>query len=92
MTIRSFKHHGLNRLHEREDEQRIHPPFHRRVRAILAVVDQGGAPAGLAAPGYRPHPLKGWPNCWSMRVSGTWRTFIRFKDNEAWCVDLVDYR
>ena len=49
-------------------------------------------PADLAAPGYRLHPLKGRPNRWSMCVSRNWRTVIRFKDNEAWDVDLVDYR
>ena len=38
MTIRSFKHGGLKRLCEREDERRIHPSFRKRVKAILEVV------------------------------------------------------
>ena len=91
MRIRSFKHRGLKRLYDRGDEQRIHPPFRKRVKAILALVDRASGPADLAAPGYRLHPLRGRPNCWSMRVSRNWRIVIRLKDSEAWDVDLVDY-
>ena len=28
---------------------------------------------------------------WSVRVSGNWRVVLRFEDNEAVDVDLVDY-
>ena len=91
MAVRSFKHGGLKRLCEREDERRIHPSFRKRVRAVLALVDQAESPAGLAAPGYRLHLLKGRPNCGSMRVSRNWRIVIRVEDSEAWDVDLVAY-
>lgn len=91
MTVRSFKHGGLKRLYERSDERRIPPPFRKRVKAILALLDQADTPTDLAAPGYRLHPLTGRPGCWSMRVSGNWRIVFRIKNSEAWDVDLEDY-
>lgn len=91
MTVRSFKHRGLKRLYNRDDERRIPPPFVKRVKAILALLEQADTPGDLDMPGYRLHPLKGRPGRWSMRVSGNWRIVVRLKDGEAWNVDLVDY-
>ncbi|MXY67311.1 MAG: hypothetical protein F4Y47_01935 [Acidobacteriia bacterium] len=91
MTVRSFKHGGLKRLYERDEDARIKPPFRRRVRTILALLDQAATLADLAAPRYRLHPLKGRPNYWSMRVSGNWRIVFRIENSEIWEVDLEDY-
>ena len=91
MTVRSFKHGGLKRLYEHDEERWVKAPFRTRVRAILALLDQAATPADLAAPSYRLHPLKGRPNCWSMCVSGNWRIVFRVENNEIWEVDLEDY-
>ena len=46
----------------------------------------------VALPGYRLHPLRGekrgW---WSVTISGNWRIVFRFRDGDAFDVDLVDY-
>lgn len=91
MTVRSFKHRGLKRLYKHDDVRWIPSPFVKRVKAILAILDQADTVGDLAMPGYRLHPLKGRLGCWSMRVSGTWRIVIRLTDGEAWEIDLVDY-
>lgn len=91
MTVRSFRHSGLKRLYERDEERRIPPEFRERVKAILALLDQADTLYDLAVPGYRLHPLKGRPNHWSMRVSGNWRVVFRLKNLEIYDVNLEDY-
>ena len=91
MPVRSFRHGGLRRLFERDDTRRIPPQSVKRVKAILALLEQADTPGDLAAPGHRLHPLKGYPGRWSVRVSANWRIVFRFKDNAAWDVGLVDY-
>ena len=91
MTVRSFKHSGLKRLYERDDERRIPPQFRNRIKAILALLDQADTLADLAAPRYRLHPLRGRRGYWSMRVSANWRIVFRYENDDALEIDLVDY-
>ena len=91
MTLRSFKHRGLKRFYKYDDGRRIPPTLVNRIKAILALLEQAETLGDLAMPGYRLHPLKGRPSCWSMRVSGNWRFVFRFEDSNAWEIDLVDY-
>ena len=85
--VHSFKPGGLKRLYERDDARRIPPQFVKKVRAILALLEQAEIPGDLDTPGHRLHPLKGHPGCWSVRVSANWRIVFRFKNSEAWDVD-----
>ncbi len=57
--IRSFKHRGLKRLHERDDRSGIRPDLVDTVERILTVLDSAETPQALDIPRYRPHPLKG---------------------------------
>jgi proteic killer suppression protein len=56
--IRSFKHRGLKRLHERADRSGIRPDLLDTVQEILTVLDAAKSPAALDLPGYRLHRLK----------------------------------
>ena len=77
MTVRSFRQCGLKRMYERDEKRRIPAEFHERAKAILALLVQADTPNALAAPTCRRHPLKGRPDCWSMRISGNWRVVLK---------------
>ena len=90
--IRSFKHRGLKRLHERDDPSGIRPDLREVVEDILGRLDQATKPQALNLPGYRLHPLKGdLRGFWSVRVRANWRIVFRFEGDDAFDVELIDY-
>jgi len=90
--IRSFKHRGLKRLHERGDPSGIRPDLREAVEDILGRLDQATTPQALNLPGYRLHPLKGdLRGFWSVTVRANWRIVFRFEGEDAFDVELIDY-
>lgn len=90
--IRTFSHKGLKRLFERDDPSGIRADQVRRIRAVLAHLDEAKQPSDLALPGYRLHPLRGdRKGYWSVTVSGNWRIVFHFEKGDALDVDLLDY-
>lgn len=92
LMIRTFKHRGLKRLCERDDQSQVSTDHLTRIEDILARLDIADAPYALAMPGYNLHRLRGdLQGFWSVKVSGNWRIIFRFKDGDAFDVDLIDY-
>ena len=90
--IRTFKHRGLKRLYERGDHSQVRSDCLDRIEDILARLDVAAVPSGLDLPGYGLHPLKGkLKGFWALKVSANWRIVFRFKDGDAFDVNLVDY-
>ena len=90
--IRSFKHRGLKRLHERDDRSGIRPDLADTVQEILTVLDNAKSPQALNLPGYHLHPLKGdLKGFWSVTVRANWRIVFRFEGIDAFDVELIDY-
>ncbi|HWK96520.1 MAG TPA: type II toxin-antitoxin system RelE/ParE family toxin [Pseudolabrys sp.] len=90
--IRSFRHRGLKRLHERGDASGIQAAQKKRILRILAYLDDAQSPRDVDFPGLRLHPLTGnLAGFWSLSVSGNWRVIFRFEDSHVADVDLVDY-
>ena len=90
--IRNFKHRGLKRLYEHGDRSQVQSDRIERIEDILARLDVAGVPSDLDLPGYGLHPLKGkLKGLWALKVSGNWRIVFRFKDGDAFDVNLVDY-
>ena len=90
--IRSFKHRGLKRLHDRDDRSGIRPDLLEGVEDILGRLDQATAPQALNLPGYALHPLKGdLRGFWSVTVRANWRIIFRFEGEDALDVELLDY-
>ena len=90
--IRSFRHKGLQALYEKDQTRGLHPPWLKRIRAILARLDASKVPADMDFPGLRLHPMKGeYKGFWAVDVSGNWRIIFRFEDGEPRDVDLLDY-
>ena len=92
LMIRSFKHRGLKRLHDRDDRSGIRPDLLEGVEDILGRLDQATTPQALNLPGYGLHPLKGdLRGFWSVTVRANWRIIFRFEGEDAWDVELIDY-
>ena len=90
--IRSFKHRGLKRLYERGDRSGIRPDLMDTVERILTVLDSATTPQGLDIPRYRLHQLNGdLKGLWSVTVRANWRIVFRFKGEDAFDVELIDY-
>jgi proteic killer suppression protein len=90
--IQSFKHRGLKRLYEKGDRSGIRPDLLETVNDILARIDEADTPQALNLPGYRLHPLKGeLATFWSVTVRANWRIIFRFKEGDAFDVELIDY-
>ncbi len=68
------------------------PEHVRRVKRILAVLDQSRVPRDMDIPGFRLHPLAGdLKGYYAVSVSANWRVTFRFEDSHAVDVDFTDY-
>jgi len=90
--IKSFKHKGLKSLCETGSQKGVNPDHTKRLRTILARLDASHSPEDMNLPGLRLHQLKGdLIGYWAVDVSGNWRIFFRFENNNAIDVDYNDY-
>ncbi len=68
------------------------PEHVRKLRRILAVLDESRTPQGMNIPGFRLHPLSGeLKGHYVVSVSGNWRVTFRFEDGHAVDVDYTNY-
>lgn len=90
--IKNFKHKGLKNLYETGSQKGVKPEHTKRLRIILARLDASQTPEDMNLPGLRLHPLKGdLKGFWAVDVSGNWRVFFRFENNNAVDIDYNDY-
>lgn len=90
--LRTFKHRGLKRLYEHDDKSQVQANHLSRINDILGRLDFAKTPQFLSQPGYNLHPPRGnYKGFWSVKVSGNWRIIFRFKDGDAFDVNLIDY-
>jgi proteic killer suppression protein len=91
MIVR-FRHKGLERLFTRGDTSGVNAQYVRKLRQILAALDNASDPSGMSVPGFRLHPLRGdRRGQWAVSVSGNWRVVFEFDGPDATNVDLTDY-
>ena len=93
MSIENFRHKGLERLFLHDDPRGVNPALANKIRNILFALSQATEVTAMGLfPGWRLHRLKGdLQGGWSVTVSGNWRIVFRFKDGNAFDVDLIDY-
>ena len=90
--IVGFRHKGLRRLYEKNDENGIRPDLRDRARAILAQLDQAQTIDDMSMTSFNLHPLKGErKGLWSVTVRANWRIVFSFADGDAADVELIDY-
>ncbi|VAX24875.1 hypothetical protein MNBD_NITROSPINAE03-824 [hydrothermal vent metagenome] len=90
--IRTFKHRGLKKLYERGDRRHVSSESLNRIEDIIARLDIAVVPSDIDLPGYGLHQLKGkFKGFWALKVSGNWRIIFRFRDGDAFDINLIDY-
>lgn len=90
--IRSFAHKGLRRFFVSGSKAGIRPEHEKRLRLILGVLNTAVTVQDMRLPGLSLHSLTGrLSEFWAVSVSGNWRIIFRFKDQEAFDVDYIDY-
>ena len=90
--IERFKHKGLRSLFEEDDRRKIKADHVGRLRLILSALDQANDVQDMNQPIFRLHALKGdREGVWAVTVRANWRVTFRFRDGNAYDVDLEDY-
>ena len=90
--IHGFRHSGLERLYELDDESRIPPELVKKIKRIIDRLEVATQPSDMRLPGWGLHKLKcNLKDHWSVKVSGNWRITFRFESGHARDVNLIDY-
>lgn len=90
--IQTFKHKALEKLFKENVNKRIPKNLEKKIRIRLEVIDSALMLEDIRLPGYDLHELKGKrKGIWSIRVSGNWRITFKFKDSDAYDLNLEDY-
>ena len=90
--IKSFAHKGLERFFATGATTGIQAIHAKRLRLILAMLDQAQLIDDMAAPGLRLHPLAGsLRGQWAVTVQANWRVTFRFDGGDAHVVNYLDY-
>ncbi len=90
--IRSFKHKGLRELFEKGKSKYIAPDFAPKILRQMDAINQADTPEQLNFPGYDLHELKGErAEVWAMKVNKNWRLTFRFRNGDAFDLNLEDY-
>jgi len=90
--IQTFRNKALERLLKENNTKGIPKELEKRIRVRLEVIDSATIIDDLRIPGYDLHQLKGdRRETWSIKVSGNWRITFKFKDNDAYDLDIEDY-
>lgn len=90
--IISFKHKGLKALYEKGVTKGVQQDHVKKLRRILADLDDAEVPESMELPGYNLHELKGErKGTWSVQVSGNWRVTWRFMGRNIEVVNYEDY-
>ncbi len=90
--IKTFAHKGLERFFMTGTTAGIQAMHAKRLRLVLALLDQARVVNDIDAPGLRLHPLKGeLRDHWAVTVQANWRITFRFEDGDVYVVDYRDY-
>jgi toxin HigB-1 len=90
--IKSFNHKGLEKFFTTGNQSGIQSIHAKRLRLILALLNDANQLSDLDAPALRLHQLKGrLEDFWSLTVQANWRVIFRFEDGNVYVVDYLDY-
>lgn len=89
---KSFSHKGLKKFFTTGNQAGIQAIHAKRLRLILALLNDAQQLDDLNSPALRLHRLKGdYTGCWAVTVQANWRIIFRFEDGNAYVVDYLDY-
>lgn len=89
--IKSFAHKGPERFFTTGSQAGIQAIHGKRLRLVLALLNDAAEIDDIDAPALRLHPLKGdLAGFWAVTVQANWRVIFRFENGDAHVVDYVD--
>lgn len=88
--IKSFRNKPLRDLFERGKAARVPAELRQRAIRRLDALDQARSLGDTDLPGLDCHPLRG-SDRHAIRVNGPWRITFRWRDGDAYEVDLEQY-
>ena len=92
MTIKRFRHKGLEHFFATGSKRGIQAKHEVRLRLILGALNAASAPGDMNLPGLGLHELQGpRKGTWAVTVSGNWRVTFAFAGKDADRVDYEDY-
>lgn len=90
--IKSFRHKGLKQVFETDTRKGVPPMLAQRIVRLLDRLDSAINVMDLNLPGFGLHELKGnRKGTWAIKINKNWRITFRFRDSDAYEVDLEDY-
>ena len=90
--IKSFLHKGLEKFYRTGSKAGIQAKHSKRLRLILAQLNQATTIRDLDIPFLNLHQLKGArKGMWSITVQANWRITFQFKEGDAEIVNYEDY-
>lgn len=90
--IKNFIHKGLRKFYASGSTAGIQKNHEKKLRLILANLDQAEVSDDMDLPGLFMHQLKGdRKDIWSVRVIGNWRITYRFTGRDVEIVNYEDY-
>ena len=90
--IKSFIHKGIEQFFKTGSTAGIQAVHAKRLRLILAQLNQAKSMNDMNIPTFRLHQLKGnRKGIWAVTVQANWRVTFRFVDGDAEIVNYEDY-
>jgi proteic killer suppression protein len=90
--IESFKSKPIKLLLEKDDNSKIRPDFIRKVENILTRLQAAKEIKDMNAPCCDLHEFKGNRKVtWSVAIKGNWKITFRFRNGDAFDVNMEDY-
>ncbi len=90
--IKKFVHKGLEKFFLAGIKSGIQTKHSQKLADILDRLDASCNIKDMNYPGSNLHKLKGkFIDFWSVKISGNWRVIFRFKDNNVFDVNYIDY-
>jgi proteic killer suppression protein len=91
-VILSFRHKGIERFFRTGNTSGIQAKHAKRLRLMLAQLEQAATVTDMNLPGFALHPLKGdRKGTWAVTVQANWRITFRFENGNAEVVNYEDY-
>ena len=90
--IESIGHKGLKLLWEKGDSSKLPAVQVFKIRMILTLLNSAVEVEDINFPGANLHTLKGdLAGFWAVKVNGNYRIIFRFKNENAFDIDYIDY-
>ena len=90
--IKTWKHKGLKNFFFTGNDKKINRNHQKKLKVILAQMEQLKSLEQMDLPGLNFHGLKGkLKNYYSVTVQANWRVIFRFDGKNFYDVDYLDY-